>query len=196
MRKRILSFVTAIGLATVMTTAISAAPAPTKKSKITPQALYLSPKEAVDMIAKAPKKVLFVDVRTPKVVNLTTHASIIDHKVPFKYVHYPHTNKKAKGFASKMNPNFVAEVGAALKAKGLTKKDNIILICRSGDRSGKGATMLYKAGYKNTYTVTTGTEGDKGKTSGKRDQNGWKNDKQPWNYKFNKDLFQYENVFK
>jgi len=196
MKKRIFSFLMAIGLATAMTTALSAAEMPAKKKKQTPQGLYLSPKEAVDMINKDPKKVLFVDVRTPEELYFVGHASMIDKNVPLKYVDYTHTNKKGKGFASKKNPNFVKEIDAALKEKGLTKDDKIILICRSGDRSGIGATILYNAGYKNTYTITTGTEGDKDKTTGKRTVNGWKNDGQPWDYKFKKSYFQYENIFK
>jgi rhodanese-related sulfurtransferase len=119
----------------------------------------------------------------------------LDKNVPLKYVDYSRLNKKGKGFASAKNKKFMAELDAALKAKGLTKANPVIFICRSGDRSAVAATMAYKNGYKKAYTIVTGTEGDKDQTTGKRTVNGWKNAGLPWNYKFRKDLFQYDTPF-
>jgi rhodanese-related sulfurtransferase len=194
--KKMFSFLIAIGLMAGMTSLATAAEAPVKKKKQTPQGLYLTPAEAHDMIKANPAKVLFVDVRTPEELYFVGHAEGVDKNIPLKYVDYSRTNKKGKGFASAKNPNLMKELDAAVKAKGLTKNDPVIFICRSGDRSAFAATTAYKNGYTKAYTVVTGTEGDKDKTTGKRTVNGWKNDGLPWNYKFKKDLFQYENIFK
>jgi len=111
-------------------------------------------------------------------------------------VNYSKLHKKGKKFASKKNKKLVEQVEAALKEKGLSKEDKIIFICRSGDRSATAAKIMDKAGYKNVYTIVTGTEGDKDKETKKRTVNGWKNAGLPWTYKFKKDLFIYDSPFK
>ncbi len=188
MKKRIFSFLMAIGLATAMTTALSAAEMPAKKKKQTPQGLYLSPKEAYDMKMKDPK-VLVIDVRTPEELYFVGYATIVDKNIPLKYVDYTKLNKKGTKFGGHVNKNFVSQVEAFVKSKGLDKNAKIITFCRSGDRSGVAATMLYKAGFKNVYTQIEGTEGDKSKDKKLRTVNGWKNAGLPYTYKFKKDLF-------
>ena len=177
-------------------TAANAADVPAKAKKQTPQGLYLTPKEAHEMVKANPEKVLFVDVRTPEELYFVGYADGVDKNVPLAYVNYSKLNKKGKKFASALNDKFVSQVETALKDKGLSKDDNIIFICRSGDRSAKAAGIMDKAGYKKVYTIVTGTEGDKDKETKKRTVNGWKNDGLPWTYKFNKDLFQYDAPFK
>jgi len=177
--------------AAVLATGLMAADEPAKKKKQTVLKLYLSPAEAHDMKTKEPSKVLFVDVRTPEELYFVGHSDDIDYNIPFKFVDYDKLNKKKKGFASHKNDKLVEEFDAALKEKGLTKDDKVITICRSGDRSAMAANILAKAGYKHVYTVITGTEGDKDKTTGKRTVNGWKNDKLPWSYKFNPEYFKF-----
>jgi len=174
----------------------TAADVPSAKKKLTPQGLYLSPTEAHEMVKASPEKVLFVDVRTPEELYFVGYAEGVDKNIPLAYVDYSKLNKKGKKFASKKNKNLVSQVEAALKAKGLTKEDKIIFICRSGDRSASAAALMDKAGYKKVYSIVTGTEGDKDKETKKRTVNGWKNDSLPWTYKFNKDLFLYESPFK
>ena len=194
MVKKLLSAMMILSLVGLFTTTLNAADVPTKKKKQTLAGLYLTPKEAYDMKQANPAKVLFVDVRTPEELYFVGHAANIDKNIPLKYVDYSRTNKKGKGFASAKNKNLIAQLDAAMKAKGLTKDDAVIFICRSGDRSAFAANAAYKAGYKKPYTITTGTEGDKSAEK-KRTVNGWKNDGLPWNYKFNKDYFQYEKPF-
>ena len=194
MVKKLLSAMMILSLVGLFTTTLNAADVPTKKKKQSAAGLYLTPKEAYDMKQANPGKVLFVDVRTPEELYFVGHAANIDKNIPLKYVDYSRTNKKAKGFASAKNKNLIAQLDAAMKAKGLTKEDAVIFICRSGDRSAFAATAAFKAGYKKPYTITTGTEGDKSAEK-KRTVNGWKNDGLPWNYKFNKDYFQYEKPF-
>ncbi len=191
MKKRVLAFLMALGVAASMTTAISAAEAPAKKKKITPQALYVTAKEAHDMVSKEGDKILFVDTRTPEEVYFVGMPEGLDKNIPIAYVDYGKIKeKKGKAkFASKMNKNFVPQVEAALKAKGLGKDDKIVLICRSGGRSATAAKKLDKVGYKNIYTVVDGFEGDKSKDKKLRTVNGWKNAGLPYTYKFNKDIY-------
>lgn len=44
-------------------------------------------------------------------------------------------------------------------AKGLSKKDEIILICRSGNRSTQAAQLLVAAGFTNLVNITDGMTG-------------------------------------
>ena len=195
MTKKLISLLTVIGIMSAFATGLYAAEAPAKKKKQIPQGLYLTPQEAYDMKKANPEKVLFVDVRTPEELYFVGYPYSIDKNIPAKYIDYTKINKKGKGFASAKNKNVVAQFDKLLQEKGLTKEDPVIVICRSGSRSAKVATELYKNGYKKAYTVVTGVEGDKDKKTHHRTVNGWKNDGLPWGYKFNKDLFQYENPF-
>lgn len=190
MKKRVLAFLMALGVAVSMTTAISAAEAPAKKKKQTPQGLYVNPQEAYDMKMKDPDHVLVIDVRTPEELYFVGYASIVDKNIPLAYVEYGKLNKKGKKFASHKNKNIVTQIDAFVKSKGLDKETaKIITFCRSGDRSAAVATMLGKAGYKHAYTQIEGTEGDKSKDKKLRTVNGWKNAGLPYTYKFNKDLY-------
>ena len=77
-----------------------------------------------------------------------------------------------------------------MAAKGLSKNDTVILMCRSGDRSSKATNLLAELGYTKVYTVIDGFEGDvakDGPQAGQRVVNGWKNAGLPWTYKLDKD---------
>ncbi len=191
MTKKLISFLMVFGLMSAFVTGLNAAEVPAKKKKQTPQGLYLTAKEAYEMVKADPGKVLFVDTRTPEELYFVGYTPMIDKNIPIAYVDYTKIKeKKGKAkFASVMNPKFVQQIEEALKAKGLGKDDKIILICRSGSRSAKAAKILDKAGYKNVYTVVDGFEGDKDKTTHKRTVNGWKNAGLPWTYKFHKEKF-------
>jgi rhodanese-related sulfurtransferase len=68
-----------------------------------------------------------------------------------------------------------------LSAKGLSKDDKVILMCRSGDRSARAADVLTDAGLTKVYSVFEGFEGDTSR-EGRRTVNGWKNARLPWTY--------------
>jgi rhodanese-related sulfurtransferase len=188
MKNRVISLLVALGLVASFATA---AEVPTKKKKITPQALYVTAVEAHDMVKADGAKVLFVDTRTPEEVYFVGMPEGLDKNIPVAYVNYGKIKeKKGKAkFASSMNKKFVEQIDAALKEKGLTKEDKIILICRSGGRSATAAKKLDKAGYKKVYTVVDGFEGDKSKDKKLRTVNGWKNAGLPYSYKFNKNVY-------
>ena len=74
------------------------------------------------------------------------------------------------------------------------KDDTIVLICRSGKRSAKAASLMAKAGYTNVYHLVDGYEGDKaneGPSKGQRVVNGWKSAGLPWSYKLQKEQFSF-----
>jgi len=186
MGKKLLLAVIAMGMMGV--SALNAGDVPSNKKKVTPQGLYLTPKEALDMVNKDPKKVLFVDVRTPEELYFIGYPNAIDINIPTAYIDYTKFKEKKDKvkYASTKNAKLLAQFDAALKKKSLTKEDNIIVMCRSGHRSAKVAKILDGAGYKKVYSIDQGFEGDKDKEK-HRTVNGWKNAGLPYTYKINKD---------
>jgi rhodanese-related sulfurtransferase len=79
--------------------------------------------------------------------------------VAFKLIDTSKWDEKKGKFKLKGNPNFLADVAARLKDKGLGKDDMIITICGSGKRAAKTVNALARAGYKNAYSVTDGYKG-------------------------------------
>ncbi|WP_457607395.1 rhodanese-like domain-containing protein [Nitratifractor sp.] len=192
MTKKLISFLMVFGLMSAFVTGLYAGDAPTNKKKLTPQGKYLTPQEAYDKMQKEGDKVLFVDVRTPEELYFVGYPTVVDKNIPLAYVDYSKFKKNKKGevvkFASKPNKQFLAELEEALKAKGLNKDSEIILMCRSGHRAAKAAKILDKAGYKNVYNLDQGFEGDKDKQK-HRTVNGWKNAGLPYTYKVNDKVF-------
>lgn len=161
-------------------------PAKLPEKKKTPQGLYLTPKEAFEMLKGAPEGILFVDVRTPSELEFVGAAEQIDANVPYMLNDFSDWDVKKAHFKKVPNSNFMVAMEEKLAAKGLDKNSKIILMCRSGDRSSKAANLMFQAGYKNVYSVVEGFEGDKlknGPQKGQRLLNGWKNAGLPWSYK-------------
>jgi len=149
--------------------------------------LYLSAIEANNIVTDDTKNTLFLDIRTRAEINFLGMPSNADANIPyFTPDSWESFDNKKKVFKLAPNSNFLTAVEDRLKAKGLTKNDTIVLMCRSGSRSAKAANLMKKAGYKKVYTVIDGYEGDKsktGETKGQRVVNGWKNSNLPWSYK-------------
>lgn len=128
----------------------------------------LSPKQAADILS-ANTTALLIDVRS---------------KVEFDYVGHPSdaVNVVWKDYPDwQQNPNFVAEVKAALAASGGDDTSRPILaICRSGARSMAAATVLAAAGYTTLYNVEEGFEGDKDPAGHRGNVGGWKFHGLPW----------------
>jgi len=167
------------------TFAISGDKLPTKKQ--TDFELYLSAIEANKIVTSNAKSTLFLDIRTRAEINFLGMPSNADANIPyFTPDSWESFDSKKKVYKLAPNSNFLIAVEERLKAKGLTKNDTIVLMCRSGSRSAKAANLMKKAGYKKVYTVVDGYEGDKsktGETKGQRVVNGWKNSNLPWSYK-------------
>jgi rhodanese-related sulfurtransferase len=156
------------------------------KDKQTKLGLYLSAKDAYDVVTAERSKVLFVDIRTRGEVQFVGYASDIDGHVPFVEMS-PFGEWDAKGSRFKLEANsvFSASIEALLAKKGLTKTDKIILICRSGDRSKHAADLLADGGFTNVWNEIEGFEGDLS-PEGRRTVNGWKNAGLPWTYKLDR----------
>ncbi len=133
-------------------------------------------------------KVLFLDLRTRAEAMYVGMATGIDALVPFVEHQELMTDWDAQRGMYRLEPlqDFVPEVNRRLAQKGLAKTDTVVLICRSGDRSSRGANRLADDGYTQVWSVVDGFEGDMGK-DGRRSVNGWKNAGLPWSYKLERD---------
>ena len=156
--------------------------------------LYVTAAEAFEM-KKGNEKVLLIDVRTPEELQYVGNVgAMMDVNVPYVLNDISGYDEKMKHYKNAANSDFVTSVNDLVAKKGLDKDSEIILMCRSGDRSSKGASLLGKAGYTKVYSVVDGFEGDKasdGANKGKRTVNGWKNANLPWDYKMDKDKMYY-----
>jgi rhodanese-related sulfurtransferase len=135
-----------------------------------------------------PAKVLFLDVRTRAEAMYVGMASGVDALVPYVEHQELMTDWDAQRGMYRLEPlqDFVPEVNRRRMQKGLTKADVVVLMCRSGDRSSRGANRLADDGFTQVWTVVDGFEGDMGK-DGRRGLNGWKNAGLPWSYKLDKE---------
>lgn len=164
------------------------------KKKQTKLGLYMTAEQAYKYTDANMDSTLFVDVRTPSELNYLGAATVMDAHVPTVFMDSSGWNDKKHRYKRKTNKNFVADIGKALKKKGLSKNDTIILMCRSGKRSAKAVNMLADNGYTKVYTVVDGYEGDKvkqGPNKGKRMKNGWKNSGMPWTYSLDRDYMYF-----
>lgn len=179
---------TALLFASLATTASFASPEPTNAKHKTVLGKYLSSVEAIAFMEKNAKNTIFIDVRTQEEVEYVGYSYLIDTNIPLSTNDVSKWDDAKKRYAGVANKNFVVEVEAAVKAKGLTKDSNIVFICRSGDRSADAVNMMAVAGYKNAYTVEEGFEGQFGKPDNHRTDGGWKNNApaNTWGYALDK----------
>ncbi len=149
---------------------------------------YLLPQEVYDIKTKNDANTLLVDIRTIPELHFVGYAPIIDANIPYLNYDYSSWDDKTKEYKRNFNSSFVGQVEDLLAKKGMAgKKDaNIILMCRSGDRSARAADLMAKSGYTNVWSAIEGFEGDKSK-EGTRSVNGWKNANLPWTYSLNKE---------
>ncbi len=164
------------------------------KKKQTKLGLYMTAEDAYKHTMSNMEKTLFVDTRTPSELNYLGAATVMDTHVPLVFMDTTAWNDKKHRYKRADNKNFVSDVDAALKKKGLTKDDTVILMCRSGKRSATATNMLADAGYTKVYSVVDGYEGDKqkkGPNKGMRTVNGWKNSDLPWTYSLDRDYMYF-----
>lgn len=180
-----------VGIAFVVLSASSiAAPAPESPERQTSWGLYVDSREAFQMKnSSAGQKIMFVDVRDPIEIMFTGFTDTVDINIPFLLSNPKKWNDKKNVYAMEVNKSFEPLVEKALKDRGLSKEDVVILMCRSGgERGAPSAKALEGKGYKQVYVVTDGFEGDTVKEGPKKNWrlvNGWKNSDLPWSYKLN-----------
>lgn len=149
--------------------------------------LHLTAVEAAAMKQANPDKVLFIDIRTRAEAMYLGMPTVADYLVPvLDFSDVWEWSAEQGEYLQQGNPHFVKDIEKRLAAKGLTKEDAVILICRSGVRSNGASGLLSSLGFKKAYSVIDGYEGDKassGPEKGQRTVNGWRNSKLPWTYK-------------
>ncbi len=120
----------------------------------------LLPAEAYELMKGGAK---LVDVRTkPELL----YVGSIPGAVTIEWQTYP---------GSRPNPEFLGELAA------LTKKDEpVMFICRSGARSHGAAEAAMRAGWRETYNVLEGFEGDKDAEQHRNSVGGWRKAGLPW----------------
>lgn len=190
--KQIVTPIIAIAMLSIFSSASIAAEDWSKlnKKKQTKLGLYLTAKQAYKMTMANMDKILFVDVRTPSELNYLGAATVMDAHVPTVFMDTTGWDSKKHRYNRAKNKKFIADLENALKKKGLSKNDTVILMCRSGKRSASAVNTLADHGYTKVYSVVDGYEGDKvknGKNKGQRMKNGWKNSDLPWTYSLDKD---------
>jgi rhodanese-related sulfurtransferase len=128
----------------------------------------IDPTEAQNILTRDPNARL-IDVRSKVEFGYVGHPIRAVH-VPWK--EFPDWNE---------NPNFAAEVDAALTNDGEVSKDRaLLMICRSGARSLKAGEALLRVGYTSVYNVEEGFEGDKDEHQHRGNINGWRYRGLPW----------------
>ena len=164
-------------------------PATVPEVKRNSAGLYLEAKDVPTFIdaSGGAAKVLFLDIRTRAEAMFVGMPATVDALVPFVEVQQIMSDWDTQRGVYKLEPmqDFVPEVLRRLQAKQLSKADTVVLICRSGDRSGRAATRLTEDGFTKVYSVIDGFEGDLS-ADGRRDVNGWRKAGLPWSYKLDK----------
>jgi rhodanese-related sulfurtransferase len=73
------------------------------------------------------------------------------------------------------NPQFLAELAAIVP-----KDQPVMFLCRSGARSHAAAEAALRAGWRETYNILEGFEGDKDTEQHRNTVNGWRKAGLPW----------------
>ena len=184
MKRLLLSIIVVAAVAANCLAAEKATKLPSGKQ--TELGLYVTAKQAYQQWKANPAGVKILDVRTPEEYIFVGHPAMAKN-IPLLLVEYK-WNASKTGPVMTFNEDFSAQVKEAFKPS-----DTILIICRSGGRSAKAVNMLSRAGFKRSFTVTDGFEGDKqrdptSKDRGKRTVNGWKNSDIPWTYELKPEL--------
>lgn len=79
-----------------------------------------------------------------------------------------------------VNPNFVAELQAALQERDIDRDSPVYFMCQSGGRSKMAAMQCAELGYKASYNIAEGFEGDLDEHSHRNSVSGWKVAGLPW----------------
>jgi rhodanese-related sulfurtransferase len=123
----------------------------------------LFPHEAEELLELAPGAKL-VDVRSRSELDLV---GMIPDAIHAEFRHFP-------GWAP--NPHFLTQLKQMVDPEALT-----MFICRNGARSHNAAIAATEAGWRNSFNVAEGFEGDFNKATNHRNEiNGWRARGLPW----------------
>jgi len=159
-------------------------------AKRTTRGLYVTARDAYEMVSVTPDKVLFIDVRTRGELQFIGMPTLVDVHVPYLIeTSPPQWDEASATLKLAANPTFVADVDQRLAQKGVTRDDPVVVICQGGLRAARAANALTQAGYTKVYTTIDGFEGDPvadGPHKGERLVNGWRNAGLPWTAKLDR----------
>ena len=120
----------------------------------------LLPAEAHTLMQRGAK---LVDVRTkPELL----YVGRIPGSIAIEWQTYP---------GNRPNPEFLGELAAAVG-----KEEPVMFICRSGARSHGAAEAARQAGWRQSYNVLEGFEGDKDAVQHRNSLGGWRKAGLPW----------------
>ena len=122
----------------------------------------LFPDEAYEILKSAPGAKL-VDVRTRAELDWVGR---IPDAVEIEWLSYP---------GMKPNPNILASLEQQVDKEAL-----VLFICRSGARSHAAALAATQAGFRDSYNVLEGFEGEKDGNGHRNTTDGWRAKKLPW----------------
>lgn len=136
-------------------------------------------RQAYRMWESDPDNVIILDVRTTEEYAQIGHPPMA-YNIPFAIL-VGEFDLSKKNYSMRQNPNFLKAV-----KKRFFREDTILLLCRSGQRSGIAEKMLRNAGFSSVHNIADGFEGysTHGQTRMPKDrdaENGWKNSA-PWTY--------------
>ena len=125
-----------------------------------PYAGALTPAEAHALLQVGAK---LVDVRTlPELL----YVGRVPGSLPVEWQTYP---------GNHLNPEFLTQL-----AQVATPEDALMFICRSGARSHYAAAAATQAGWRESYNVLEGFEGDKDAAQHRNTVGGWRKAGLPW----------------
>ena len=140
--------------------AIKQAAADRAKQLQLPYAGALTPAEAHVLMQAGAK---LVDVRTkPELL----YVGRVPGSVLVEWQTYPGNTR---------NPGFLDELKEAVEPD-----DTLMFLCRSGARSHAAATAAFQAGWRDSYNVLEGFEGDKDANGHRNTMGGWRKAGLPW----------------
>jgi rhodanese-related sulfurtransferase len=125
-----------------------------------PYAGALLPAEAAELMKTGVK---LVDVRTKPELQ---YVGRIPGSLAVEWQTYP---------GGRQNPEFIGELAASVG-----KDEPVMFLCRSGARSHGAAEAAMRAGWKETYNVLEGFEGDKDAGGHRNTVGGWRKAGLPW----------------
>jgi len=125
-----------------------------------PYAGALTPAEAHALMQAGAK---LVDVRTlPELL----YVGRVPGSLPVEWQTYP---------GNHLNPEFLAQLAQVAKLE-----DILMFFCRSGARSHSAAAAATQAGWRESYNVLEGFEGDKDAAQHRNTVGGWRKAGLPW----------------
>jgi rhodanese-related sulfurtransferase len=126
----------------------------------------ITPKEAWSLIQNYPNTIL-VDVRSQAELDWVGFVDLFDDRwVHIEWNLYPNNTR---------NPEF-----RELLEEAIDKNQTVLFLCRSGIRSHHAATFASEHGYKRSFNILQGFEGEKNTQGHRGKSSGWKHSNLPW----------------